>query len=202
MYFTKLFYYQCRSVTNVTSDSNQRDPYLLPQLIIQDVSFIQGPFHLKLLFGNAIYFSTHVFSSRFFQVSPIMIFNGRRSSHQKLLKISLGVLIWLMLHRYNIRTRHLMTPFPCILQWMVLTKITTKMLILVWSYSMNAFATSTLMSPASDENKTSLNIAKTLSCIVCFLIFSLLCFCFHSSFNTFPSKSLISYPTLVDLSQE
>jgi hypothetical protein len=96
------------------------------------------------------------------------------------LKISLGVLIWLMLHRYNIRTRHLMTPFPCILQWMVLTKITTKMLILVWSYSMNAFATSTLMSPASDENKTSLNIAKTLSCIVCFLIFSLLCFFFFS----------------------
>jgi hypothetical protein len=41
---------------------------LLPQLIIQTMLLIQGAFHMKLICGNATYFSTHGSSSKFFQV--------------------------------------------------------------------------------------------------------------------------------------
>ena len=80
---------------------------LLPKLIMQTVSFIYGAFHLKLLCNNVVYFSTHAFSSKFYKVSSIIIFNGRRSNHQKLLKISLGVLMWSAIHRCNNGTQHL-----------------------------------------------------------------------------------------------
>jgi len=59
---------------------------LQPQLIMETVSFIYGAFHLKLHCKNVAYFSTHAFSSKFYKVSSIIIFNGQSSNHQKLLK--------------------------------------------------------------------------------------------------------------------
>jgi len=140
---------------------------LVPQLIIQIASFIPNGFHLKLFCGTVTYFSNHTSSSRFFQVSSIIIFNGRRSNQQKLLKIFLGVLIWLMIHRCTIGTQHLIAHFPCILQWlidsMVLAKILTEGLIRSHSYFIKVFVASKLMTPISDGNKTYPNIAKATS---------------------------------------
>jgi len=152
---------------------------LLPQLIMQIVSFIHGAFHLKLLCGNTIYFSAHTFSSKFFQVSSIIIFNGRRSNHQKLLKMFCGVSIWLKIHKCNRGTQHLKAPFPRILQWlsdnMVLANIAAKGLIWVCSYSTNAFAAFKLMTPISDGKGTKLNMAKATS--------------LYRSFPSFPSST-------------
>lgn len=140
---------------------------LLPQLIIQTASFIHDGFHLKLFCGTVTYFSTHASSFRFFQVSSIIIFNGRRLNHKKLLKIFLGVLIWLMIHRCIIGTQHLIAHFPCILQWlidsMVLAKIVTEGLIRLHSYFIKVFVASKLMTPISYGNRTNPSIAKATS---------------------------------------
>ena len=115
----------------------------------------------------AVYFFTHAFSSKFFQVSSIIIFNGWWPNHQKLLKIVLSISMWLIIHRRNIGTQYLLALFPCILQWlsdsMVLTKIAVKSLIWWCSNFMNAFASYKLMTPFSDGNKFNPDIVKATS---------------------------------------
>ena len=137
---------------------------LLPQLIVQMTLFIHGAFHLKLLCGNMKYLSIYAFSSQFFQVLSMVIFNGLRSNHQKLLKMSLGISIWLIIYKYNIRMQHLMTLFPCILQWlsdsMVSAKIAKEGLIRSCSYSMKAFAASKLVTLILDGNNTRQKMVK------------------------------------------
>jgi hypothetical protein len=106
---------------------------------------------LKLLCGSVAYFFIHAFSSQCLQVSSIVTFSGQRSNHQKLLKMSLGVLIWLIIHKYNIRTQHLIAPLPFIMQWlsdnMVSAKIAEEGLIRSCSYSKKTLAASKLMTP-------------------------------------------------------
>jgi len=84
--------------------------------------------------------------------------------NQKLLKMSLSILIWLIIYKYNIRMQHLMAPFPCILQWLsdstVSAKIAKEGLIRSCLYSMKAFATSKLMTLILDRSNTRPKMAK------------------------------------------
>jgi len=141
---------------------------LLSELIKQTALFIHRAFHLKFLYGNAVCLSINAFSSKFFQASSIVIFNGRSSNHQKLLKISLSVLIWLIIHKCNIGTQHLMALFPCILQWlsdsMVSSKITAERWIRSCLYFMKAFVVaSKLMASILCGNRTKTNMVKATS---------------------------------------
>jgi len=137
---------------------------LLPQLIVQMMLFIHGAFHLKVLCGNMEYLFIYAFSSQLFLVSSMVIFNGLRSNHQKLLKMSLDISIWLIIYKYNIRMQHLMAHFPLILQWLsdstVSAKITKEGLIWSYSYSIKAFAASKLMTLILDGNNTRPKMAK------------------------------------------